>query len=111
MAPHLYRSIRTGLFSLSVLLAAVAALAQSPATGIVEGRVSNPATGENIELVRITVEGTKLETFTDADGQYRLAGVPAGTVRVRAFRTGSVAADVSSLGRRHPGDEAQFRVR
>jgi TonB-dependent receptor len=131
MAPHLYRSIRTGLFSLSVLLAAVAALAQSPATGIVEGRVSNPATGENIELVRITVEGTKLETFTDADGQYRLAGVPAGTVRVRAFRTGSVALtspasvaasqvtklnfEFASLGSSRPGADGtvkleQFRV-
>ena len=91
MIPHLYRSVRTGLFSLSVLLAAVAALAQSPATGILEGRVSHPGTGENLELARITVEGTALEAFTDADGQYRLAGVPAGTVRVRAFRTGVVA--------------------
>ncbi|MBL9212221.1 MAG: carboxypeptidase regulatory-like domain-containing protein, partial [Opitutaceae bacterium] len=91
MIHHLSSVVRTGLFSLGTLFAAVAALAQSPATGIVEGRVSHPATGENLELARITVEGTALETFTDADGHYRLAGVPAGTVRVRAFRTGVVA--------------------
>ena len=75
--------------------AATAVPAQSPsaapATGTLEGRVSNPATGENLELARITVEGMALETFTDAAGQYRLAGVPAGAVRVRAFRTGVVA--------------------
>ncbi|MBL9202726.1 MAG: carboxypeptidase regulatory-like domain-containing protein, partial [Opitutaceae bacterium] len=75
---------------LLVLLAA-AARAQPTATGTLEGRVSNPSTGENLELARITVEGTGLEAFTDADGQYRLAGVPAGAVRVRAFRTGVVA--------------------
>lgn len=68
-----------------------AAFAQSTPTGTLEGRVSNPATGENLELARITVEGTALETFTDADGQYRLANVPAGPLRIRAFRTGVVA--------------------
>gem|GEM_PF-145790 len=75
--------------------AATALPAQTPnansATGTIEGRVSNPGTGENLELARITVEGVALETFTNADGQYRLAGVPAGAVRVRAFRTGVVA--------------------
>ena len=78
------------------LLAAVLLLgspirAQSSATGTIEGRVLNPATGENLELARMTVEGTALETFTDTDGQYRLANIPVGTVRVRAFRTGVTA--------------------
>ena len=65
--------------------------AQSSATGTVEGRVFNPATGEYLELARITVEGTALETFTDATGRYRLGNVPAGTARVQAFRTGVAA--------------------
>jgi len=69
--------------------------ATTPATGTVEGRVFNPATGEYLELARITVEGTALETFTDATGRYRLANVPAGAVRVRAFRTGVVAQTLS----------------
>jgi len=74
----------------------VSARAQPSATGSLAGRVSHPATGENLELARITVEGTALETFTDADGQYRLANVPAGAVRVRAFRTGVVAQTLSA---------------
>ena len=61
------------------------------ATGTVEGRVFNPATGEYTENARITVEGTGLEAFTDATGEYRLTNVPAGTARVKAFRTGSAA--------------------
>jgi TonB-dependent receptor len=66
------------------------ALAQGPAVGVIEGRVFNPATGEYLELVRITVEGTSLEAFTDTSGQYRIGNVPAGQARVRAFRTGIV---------------------
>ncbi len=57
-------------------------------TGTITGRVSQPATGEFVERVRITVEGTTLETFTDADGNYRLTNVPVGVVRVGAFFTG-----------------------
>lgn len=64
-------------------------VASQPATGIVEGRVSNPATGEHIERARVTVEGTALEAFTDADGFYRLARVPAGEAKVKAFFTGA----------------------
>ena len=61
---------------------------QSAGTGVIEGRVFNPASGEYLELVQITIEGTALETFTDASGEFRLGHVPAGEVRVRAFRTG-----------------------
>ena len=79
------------------LLAALAALAtavatraadSTPATGVLEGRVFNRATGTNLELARVTVDGTALEAFTDADGQFRLAGVPAGARQVRVFYTG-----------------------
>lgn len=60
-------------------------------TGSIEGRVFNPVTGEYLEFVRITVEGTALETLTDAGGHYRLTRVPAGTVSLKAFRTGVAA--------------------
>ena len=59
-------------------------------TGVVEGRVFNPAMGEYVENARISIEGTSVETLTDASGQFRLGNVPAGNVRVRVFRTGSV---------------------
>ena len=73
------------LFALTVV-----ARAQTSSTGTLEGRVSNPVTGENLELARITVDGTSLEAFSDASGQYRLTHVPIGAARVRAFRTGVV---------------------
>jgi TonB-dependent receptor len=64
-----------------------ASLAQDATTGTIEGRVQNPGTGEYVENVRITIEDTDLETFTDFSGQYRLINVPPGTATVRAFHT------------------------
>ncbi len=58
------------------------------AAGMIEGRVFNPGTGEYLEFVRLTVEGTSLETFTDSAGEFRIANVPAGRATVKAFRTG-----------------------
>jgi len=57
-------------------------------TGMIEGRVFNPGTGEYLEFVRITIEGTSLETFTDSAGEFRLTNVPVGAAKVTAFRTG-----------------------
>ncbi len=66
----------------------IAPLRAQSTTGTIEGRVFNPASGSYVERVRLTVAGTALETFTDGDGNYRLAGVPAGAVQIQAFRTG-----------------------
>lgn len=60
------------------------------ATGAIKGRVANPANGTFIEQARVTVEGTSLETFTDAAGYYRLNNLPVGNVRVKVFYTGLV---------------------
>jgi iron complex outermembrane receptor protein len=74
---------------LAVLILPVSSLLQAPpATGTIEGRISNPATGSMLERARVTVEGTGVETFTDSDGNYRLLNVPAGTVQLKAFFTG-----------------------
>ncbi|MFM9090669.1 MAG: carboxypeptidase regulatory-like domain-containing protein, partial [Verrucomicrobiota bacterium] len=78
-------------FLLPLLLALVLpAAGQNPpgATGSIAGRVTNAAGDTFLERVRVTVEGTSLETFTDAGGAYRLDGVAAGAVRVRMFYTG-----------------------
>jgi iron complex outermembrane receptor protein len=77
----------TIVVALAAFAAAVSS-AQSVATGTVEGRVLNLRNGEYLERARVTVEGTGLETFTDASGQYRLTNVPAGSARVRVFFTG-----------------------
>lgn len=76
------------LLAFLLLALTVPALYAQSGTGTLEGRVFNPETGQYVERVRLTVEGTSLETFTDADGNYRLQGVPTGAVKVRAFRTG-----------------------
>src|SRR5687767_6523985 len=65
-----------------------AAAADGAAAGTVEGRVFNTANGEYVEKARITIEGTSLESFTDADGFYRLTNVPEGAAKLRAFFTG-----------------------
>jgi iron complex outermembrane receptor protein len=74
--------------------------AQSAATGTIEGRIFDPARGEYLERVRVTVEGSPQETFTDETGQYRLTGVPTGTARVKVFFTGlapqTVAVEVAA---------------
>ncbi len=62
--------------------------AQTAALGTIEGKVVNARNGEYLENARVSVEGTLLETFTDFEGSYRLANVPAGSARVRAFFTG-----------------------
>jgi hypothetical protein len=78
--------------------------------GMIEGRVFNPGTGEYLEFVRITVEGTSLETFTDSAGEFRLANVPAGSATVTAFRTGvpPQSKTITVSGRR--GHKTEFRT-
>ncbi len=62
--------------------------AESAATGMIEGRIFNPRSGTVVEGARISVENTSLVAFSDADGVFRLADVPAGTVQLRIFYTG-----------------------
>jgi hypothetical protein len=64
------------------------AVAQTANTGAIEGRVSNSVAGNYLKQVRITVEGTALETFTNEAGEFRLTGVPAGEVALRASVSG-----------------------
>ena len=73
------------------LLAIATQLWSQSAAGSIEGRVLNTRNGEYLEKARVNVEGTRIETFTDATGVYRLNNVPAGSARVRAFHTGLVA--------------------
>jgi TonB-dependent receptor len=79
-----YRAL--GLFL--ALAAAYSAGAQVAAVGTIEGRVFDARRGQYLENARVTVAGSKQETFTDAIGQYRLAEVPAGKVTLNIFYTG-----------------------
>jgi TonB-dependent receptor len=82
-------------------LLTVSSLAQGRATATLEGRVLNTRNGEYLENARVTIEGTSLEAFTDATGQFRITNVPAGAVKVRVFFTGldvQVATVLTSAG-------------
>jgi iron complex outermembrane receptor protein len=81
--------LRLACLVTAALLFGARALAQTSSTGAIEGRVLNPDNGEFVENARVTIEGTAFETLSDATGAYRLARVPAGPVRVSAFRTGA----------------------
>jgi len=57
-------------------------------TGTLQGRVINQSTAQYVEGARISIEGAAPATRTDAEGNYRLTQVPAGSVKVQAFYTG-----------------------
>ncbi len=59
-----------------------------PAATVVTGRVVNAANQVPLNNARVSVEGTTVETLTNAEGEYRLAGLPAGPVRLRVFYVG-----------------------
>ncbi len=66
------------LFTCAALLSG--GLFAQPATGVVEGRVFNAATGNALVNARVAVEGTDRVAITDEAGAYRIAGVAPGTV-------------------------------
>lgn len=59
-----------------------------PATGAVAGRVTDLGTKGPVSDVRVQVVGTMSAARSDANGAYRITGVPAGTYTVRAIRLG-----------------------
>ena len=77
------------------LMLAGFAFAQTAPTGTVEGRVLNVTNGRYLEHVRVSVEGTQVETLTDAFGLYRLIDVPAGTARIKVAYSGLPSADAA----------------
>lgn len=83
------------LSRLAILVAslslALPVTAQVAATGSVAGKVTDAATGRAIPDVQVRIVGTTRGVATAADGSYRLTGVAAGAVTVRAQRLGYLA--------------------
>ncbi|HEY0946893.1 MAG TPA: TonB-dependent receptor [Opitutaceae bacterium] len=73
---------------LGTFFLACTVFAQRPGTGIIVGRVFNPATGEYLRNAEVRAEGTNRTAVTQGDGFYRLTEVPAGEVTVRVSYTG-----------------------
>src|SRR6185369_16724014 len=88
LAALLLRQFSSALLVLGVFAVAPAASAQTAATGAIEGRVQSAASGNYLTNARVRVNGTNLETFTNAYGEFRLEGVPAGPAALEVFYTG-----------------------
>jgi TonB-dependent receptor len=58
------------------------------ASASVEGRVQNTSNGNFLNNARVSVEGTTIETLTNADGEYRLTNLPAGQIRLKVSYAG-----------------------
>ncbi len=84
----LTKLVRSSRLFAGAALLVVSVAAQAVSTGSIEGRVLNVGSGKYLNNARITVEGTNLEALTNAFGEFRVSGVPAGLARVRASYTG-----------------------
>ncbi|MBC7369318.1 MAG: TonB-dependent receptor [Undibacterium sp.] len=58
------------------------------ATGTIEGRVFNAASGNALVNARVILEGTAREVITDEGGSYRFAAVPAGPTQLSVVYVG-----------------------
>ena len=75
LAASLHQGVRSfwSLCMLGVCLSAISLSAQSSETyGTIAGRVQNAVTGRYLPNVRVVVEGTTQEAFTDETGSFRL---------------------------------------
>ena len=76
--------------SMALSLPLFTAMAQGT-TAIIEGRITDATSTRPLENVQVTIDGTALGAMTNAQGAYRITGVPvpAGsatvTLRVRAI--------------------------
>ena len=98
LARHL---ISSGVFLLVFLaLAPGKLLSQSAASGTIEGRVLNTATGRYVNNARVSVAGTTIETRTNENGAFYLANVLAGTPSEAGARVGplDIALDHAASG-------------
>ncbi len=93
---------------LGLMAFAATLCAQAVSTGTIEGRVFDSRRGEYLEKARITVDGSKQETLTGSTGQFRLDGVPSGTVTLKIFYTGlGVHTEIVTLA---PGQTTQAEI-
>jgi iron complex outermembrane receptor protein len=88
------------LFGLSVFAPLMTLLpAQTTGSGVITGRIFNPATEEYVGNAEVAVRGTNLSTVTASDGSYRLGNVPAGeatlTVDFTGYRTETAVVSVT----------------
>ncbi|RXK53626.1 TonB-dependent receptor [Oleiharenicola lentus] len=88
----LFASTRGLIRSVVSVLAAVAlcvpAFAQSPATGVIRGKIQNASNGAYLENATVEIEGTSRIAVTNGYGEFEIRGVPAGEVTLKASYVG-----------------------
>src|SRR6185437_12504358 len=67
-------------------LASGLAVAQTPQTGNITGRVTDAANNQPIAAAQVLIVGTNVGTQATTDGVYTLRSVNAGTVELRVLR-------------------------
>lgn len=73
---------------LSLVLTSATAVGQNTHTGVIIGRVFNPATGEYVRNAEVRLEGTDRTTNTEADGSFRIGNLPPGPNSLSVSYTG-----------------------
>jgi iron complex outermembrane receptor protein len=88
---HAFRWISSRLcrgLAVSVLCFVPGRVIAQSATGTVEGTVQHAVSGDFLNNARVAVPGGATEAFTDGEGRFRLAGLPAGPITLRVSYTG-----------------------
>jgi TonB-dependent receptor len=62
--------------------------AQTAGGATLQGRVSNAATGDNLEGARVAITGTEFSAYTERDGTFTLSRLPAGAFTVEVTYPG-----------------------
>lgn len=80
--------VRSRLWATLLLLPLLAGRLAAQGTGVLTGTVKDAATGQPIVSAQVNIFGTTTGTATNADGQFTIRGLAAGTVTVRVLRIG-----------------------
>lgn len=82
--------MRQRVFGASLVLGALALLHSSARAqqGIIEGAVTDQATGQPLEAARVVLTGPNRIEATNREGHYRFRAVAAGSYQVRVLRLG-----------------------
>ena len=91
--------------AVAVMAAFVLALGTSPLdaqTGTLTGTIIAASTGQPVNGVQVTVEGTNYGSLTNTAGRYVVVGVPTGTYTIQAlsvgYRTETTETSITSGG-------------
>ncbi|MDO8540302.1 MAG: TonB-dependent receptor [Opitutaceae bacterium] len=90
-----HRALRAFVGTTLVLVTSLSA--QTSPTGVITGRIFNPATREYVRNAQVVVRGTDMAAISEDGGYYSLRNVPAGEVTIAVNYTGYEAPPASLM--------------